>query len=329
MKLSLCIVGCGEYARTVLKDVREMTDELQLFFASRDGDKAKQYCDEYGGGGYFCSYEEAAGDPRVHAMYFLTPHNAHVENATLAARNSKHTLMEKPIARTVTESEEMIRVARDAGVKLMVAENVRFFPVVERSVELFRQGAIGDLRLVQIIAERYKTYPGWRRDLRAMGGGVFIDGGIHFVDLMRLFGGTPERVYASKLPQVQQEIEGEDGIVVVASLPGGGSGLINYSDGTPMHRPGYRQISVTGTKGCMTFDLFSEEILLESPEASRTVRVPVARNGSRPMVSEFLSSILEDREPSMTGEEGLEDLRVVLAAYSSAEEGRAVSLAPS
>ena len=211
MRLSLCIVGCGRYARSVLEEIHDMTEELQLFFASRDSAKAKEYCDTFGGAGHFGSYEEAVSDPRVQAAYFFTPHHLHLENARLAARHSKHILMEKPIAPTLDESRAMIRAAEQAKVTLMVAENYRFMPTVQKCGELIRQGRVGDLRLVEIHHESYEQHTGWRTKNEYRGGGSFIDGGIHAVDMMLSFGGIPDRVYASTLPRLSDDVEGEDG----------------------------------------------------------------------------------------------------------------------
>ena len=177
MRLALCIVGCGGYAKTVLNDIYEMTDVLDLYFASRDISKAKEYSEMYGGSGYFGSYEEAIADPRVQAAYFFTPHNVHLENTLLAAKHSKHILMEKPIARTIAESTKMIKVAQDAGVKLMVGENYRFVPAVRRAKEIIDQGNIGEVRVIQAYGESYGAPTSWRTSIEMTGGGVFIDGG--------------------------------------------------------------------------------------------------------------------------------------------------------
>ena len=62
MKLSLCVIGCGGYAKTVLSEICDMTDELELYFASRNINKAREYSELYGGAGFFGSYEEAVRD---------------------------------------------------------------------------------------------------------------------------------------------------------------------------------------------------------------------------------------------------------------------------
>jgi len=125
MKLSLCIVGCGRYADVVLNEISNMTEEFDFYFASRDLSKAKSFCERYSGADYFGSYDEALSDPRVQAAYFFTPHHVHLENAQLAARYKKHILVEKPIARTIEESQALVQTAQDAGVQLMADERLR------------------------------------------------------------------------------------------------------------------------------------------------------------------------------------------------------------
>ena len=178
MKLTMCIVGCGGYARNVLGDIHDMTDEFDYYFASRDMNKAQQYSEDFGGVGAFGDYEEAAADPRVQSLYFFTPHDTHLDNVKLAARHGKHILMEKPIARTLDEAQEMIQIARDAGVKLMVAENYRFLLTVDKALEIMRQGPVGDsfgeLRQIELQAEGYSVPKEWRSSAELNGGGVVI-----------------------------------------------------------------------------------------------------------------------------------------------------------
>lgn len=323
MKLSMCIVGCGDHARTVLRDIHDLTDEFDFYFASRDPQKARAYCDEFGGVGWFGSYEEAVKSPAVESVYFFTPHDLHLPNALMAASHSKHVLIEKPIARTIDESVEMIRGVRSYGVKLMVAENYRFLPTVAKARELIEHGAIGHLRLIQIQVEGYSLPTEWRTSADLTGGGVFIDGGIHFVDVILSFGGFPKRVYAAQPPKVFRQVDGEDGMVVIAHLSGGAVGLINFSMATP--RPTSTQlVSVTGSKARISFVPYGNEVDLETQTSHETIKLPDAYRGVRGMVREFRDSIREDREPTVAGEEGLRALAVVLAAYKSAEENRAI-----
>ena len=312
----------------VLDDIRDMTDVVELYFASRDLDKARSYSETYGGSGYFGSYEEAARDPRVQAMYFFTPHDLHLDSARLAVRHNKHILMEKPIARTMPEARELMKVAEDGGVKLMIAENFRFLPLVNKSKALIAQGTIGELRSVQLTHEGYDAgVVGWRTRVGRNGGGRFIDGGVHYVDMMVNLAGFPKSVFAVfESPKAILDHEGEDGVVMIARLPSGVTGLVHHSGGTPVGKP-FAWVKVTGSKGVLSFAPMASELILETREDRTTVSVEPARRGVRGMVREFRDSIVEEREPIMSGQEALNDLAVVLAAYRSAEQGTVVNLA--
>ena len=328
MGIGLCVVGCGQFARTFVKAIRSFDawgpdGGPDLFFASRDRKRAAAYCRRFNGGGYFGSYEEAASDPRVQAMYLCTPHHLHVEHALLAARHSRHILVEKPIASTLEEGERMVVAAREADVKLMVAENFRFMPTVRKARELISEGAIGTVRLLQVQEEARYLLQGWRGDPRQMGGGVLIDGGIHSMDMLIDLAGMPREVYSASLPRVLPGSEGEDGTVLMARLERGATGFINHAWGISK-RAWRLWVSVSGTRGRIYFEPRMPVLKLETEDGPRTFRFPQDRSGIGSMVKEFQDSIREDRPPLTSGEEGLRDLQVVLAAYESAARGIAV-----
>src|SRR5918992_3910722 len=174
LKLSLCVVGCGGFARTFVKGIEPLRQELDLFFASRDRSRARTYCNMFRGSGAFGSYQEAVADSRVEAMYLCTPHHLHLEHVTMAARAGKHVLVEKPIACTLEEGRRTIAAAQEAGITLMVAENYRFLAAVRKCKELVDSGAVGDLRLVQVQEEAPFQPSQWRSNRLLNGGGVFI-----------------------------------------------------------------------------------------------------------------------------------------------------------
>src|SRR5262249_45144606 len=201
MKLALCIVGRGQFARTFAQGLQPVRDDPALFFPSRDLERASAYAALFQGCGAFGSYEAAAADPRVEAMYLCTPHHLHQAHVALAAQAGKHILVEKPIARTMAEGRAMIAAAQRAGVALMVAEDARFMAAVRQCKALIEQGCVGDLRVVQL-HEETPFQPGqWRSRRDLNGGGVFIDSGIHKVHLLRYLAGEPAHLYAAALPK--------------------------------------------------------------------------------------------------------------------------------
>jgi predicted dehydrogenase len=327
MKLGLCVVGCGAFARTFAQAMQSARDEIELFFASRDVERARAYAETFWGSGVFGSYEAAAADPRVEALYLCTPHHLHREHVAMAAQARKHILVEKPIARTLAEAQAMIALAQEAGVTLMVAENYRFMAAVRQCKALIDSGAVGDLRLVQLHEEAPFRPAQWRNCRDLNGGGVFIDGGIHKVDILLYLAGKPERLYAAPLPPGLPGLEAEDGVVVTTRSASGVVGLINHS-WTNARQPPAPWVAVSGTRGRISFELGAPWLKLADSSTERVWQFADDYYGLVPMVQEFRASIREEREPEMSGAAGLEDLAVVLKVYESMETGVAVLLPP-
>ena len=337
-RLALCVIGCGQFAQTFAQSIVAESGEsggIDLSFASRDASRAREYCDRFQGQGHYGSYESAAADPRVEAMYLCTPHYLHREHAALAARYGKHILVEKPIARTVAEGRAIIQDARTAGVTLMVAENFRFMAQVRRCKELVSGGAVGKLRHVQLQEEAPFIPGGWRSDRSHNGGGVFIDGGIHKVHFLRYLLGEPESIFAAELPKALTGQEGEDGLIVAARWPSGAVGLINHS-WTASANPPPASVVVSGTEGRISFEMGTRRLRLDrlrGAEGGQEAELRVSREteqtwqfaddyyGLPAMVQEFRDSIREGRDPEVSGAEGLQDLAVTLTAYASAAQG--------
>ncbi|MDA1269958.1 MAG: Gfo/Idh/MocA family oxidoreductase [Chloroflexi bacterium] len=325
MKLALCVIGCGGFARTFAESLATARDRVDLYFASRDPGRAIAYSQRFGGAGAFGSYEDAAGDPRIDALYICTPHDLHLEHARLAATGKKHILVEKPIARSLEEARLIISAAADAQVNLMVAENYRFLAPVQETKRLIESGALGQVRLVQL-QEEFPFNPGsWRNDRERNGGGVFIDGGIHKASVLAYLAGRPDQLYAAQVPQGTPGLEAEDGIVVTTRSARGAVGIINHSWSVAKatERPWVR---VAGTLANVSFELGGSLLKIDYDNSQETRRFDDDHLGILPMVLEFRRSILESSEPAMTGEEGLNDLALVLKAYESAQTGLPVSI---
>ena len=85
MNFGLCVVGCGSFARTFAAAIQSELDHIDLYFASRDAERAAAFAAEYRGADSFGTYESAVADGRVDGVYVCTPHHLHLEHARLAA----------------------------------------------------------------------------------------------------------------------------------------------------------------------------------------------------------------------------------------------------
>ena len=321
MKLGLCVIGCGGFAQTFSAAMAGLRGELDLYFASRDLSRARAFATRYNGADAFGSYQAAAADSRVDALYICTPHHLHLEHAARAARQRKHILLEKPIAHTLEDAQAITAKARSAGVTLMVAENARFLPPVRKAKELIDEGRLGQIRLIQR-QEQYPFQPsGWRNQAKLNGGGVFIDGGIHTASLLTYLAGYPNQVYAMALLPGQPGLEAEDGIMVMTRSAIGVVGMINHS-WSAAPAPPRPWVSISGTKSNIYFEMGSPRLKVIDAGSTETIDLDDDdHTGLAAMVQEFRQSILEGREPSMSGAGGIDDLALVLKAYESVEVG--------
>jgi predicted dehydrogenase len=219
----------------------------------------------------------------------------------------------------------MIREAESAGVTFMVAENYRFLPPVQEARGLIDAGRVGQLRLIQL-HEQYPFKPaGWRARADLNGGGVLIDGGIHKLSAVAYLAGQPTEVYAREVLPGQPGLEAEDGVIVITRDANGVVGLINHSWSVVPPQP-HSWVSISGTEASLYFEPGRPWLRITEADSETTIDLADYGNGLVPMVREFRQSILDGREPAMTGRDGLFDLSLVLAAYESMEKGLPVSL---
>ncbi len=166
---------------------------------------------------------------------------------------------------------------------------------------------------------------GWRNNRDLNGGGVFIDGGIHKVDILTFLTGRPRTIYATAPRRADFNLDAEDALVVVTTSETGVVGVINHSSANTRD-PAPKWVSVLGTEGRLYFELGQSRLKLYHGHSERTLPCPGDRHGLITMVREFRDSIRQGREPEMSGREGLEDLEVVVKAYQSMQSGVAVAL---
>ena len=316
MKPSICIFGCGEHADRVLSE-KDQSAEFNLYFASRDRDRAKSYSDKYKGIDYFENYEQALSDNRIDSAYFLTPHDLHLSNVKLAAKNGKHVLMEKPIARNLEEAHMMIGESKRNNIKLMIAENYRYLPKIKSVKEILYSGVIGEMISIEIESKDYGPVYGWRLDKDSTGGGRFIDGGIHYIDILLNLGGLPTQVYAQATQTRLQNLQAEDTVIMIANLPNKVIGLINHCTGAPQQTR-HDNVLISGTIKQLSFNPFGDEILVTSIETQEKIKLDKGGSGFKEMLDDFREYIMNSSHKTLiTNEAAINDLAVVLASYES------------
>lgn len=183
----------------------------------------KQFEKDFGARTYD-TVEALCADPDVEAVYVATPHQMHARHVAVAAANRKHVLVEKPIAITLAECEEMIAAVRKAGVQLVVGHSHSFNAPILRARQLIDSGEFGAVRMIHALNYTdYMVRPRRPEELDiAQGGGVLFSQGSHQIDIVRLLGG-------GRVRSVRAHAGNWD---VSRPTEGAYSALLTFEDGT-------------------------------------------------------------------------------------------------
>ncbi len=191
------ILGPGNIAAKFATGVAALADQEVVAVGSRTQASADRFADRFSIRRRHTGYEALAADPEVDAIYVATPHNFHREHTILALRHGKHVLCEKPFAINAAEAQEMVDVAREAGIFLMEAMWSRFLPIIVEVRRLIADGAIGAVQMIQAdFGFRASFNPASRLFDPALGGGALLDVGVYPVSLATLLLGEPDRIAA-------------------------------------------------------------------------------------------------------------------------------------
>jgi len=319
--MALVVLGCGWIARRHAAAARRLG--LPLIFASRDAGRARAYAREFAGVAAYGDYAEALRDPRARGALVCTPHDRHLDDVLAALAAGRHVLVEKPLARTLAEADRMLEAAARAGRVLMTAENFHFMPAFRWVRAALDAGRLGDPREVHLVARGWRQHAGWRLTPGA-GGGALIDGGIHYVHVLRWWGGEVRRVFALRPPQTVADMAGEDAVDLLAECAGGVIGFLANSLGAP-GLPRFQWSSVTGTRATCFVDNRGRVALVRGADGLRLRLFRRDTRGHEAMLRAFDDAMTTGRATEMDGAEGRRDLAVVLAAYRSIAEGEAVT----
>jgi len=283
----------------------------------------------------YTDFAAMARDPDIDAVIIGLPNSLHAPVTVQMLEAGKHVLCEKPMAITVAECEQMIEARERSGRKLMIAHMWRFDREIRWLRDLVASGTLG--RVFKVKSHAIWLYEGppldrWFVQRRLAGGGALADMGIHSMDTLRfvLGGARPTKVFAD-IGTHFQDIELEDTATLLLEFEGGIAGLIEagwyhlYADGLE----GYTQ--VYGTKGYAKAAPSELHAFVEGVWSVTQPRMPARKQQcDLPMyqaqMDHFLDCILEDKEPSPGGEDGLWAVRILEAAYQSAESGEAVAI---
>ncbi len=271
------ILGTGAIAKQFVRGLRSLSEAEVFAVGSRSGASAAKFADQRNIPRRHASYEDLASDPDVDVVYIATPHTFHAENAALCLQAGKAVLCEKPFCINAAEAERVVELARENGLFIMEGMWTRFFPLMEEVRRLLSEGAIGEVRMLNVdFGFRADLDPASRLFDQRLGGGALLDVGVYCVSFASMIFGRPSRFVS--LPHL-----GETGVDEQASivLEHEGGRLANLSIGVRTTTP--QEVTIMGTEGYARIHApwwRPESMTMSRPDKEdETVEAPVSGNG--------------------------------------------------
>jgi predicted dehydrogenase len=345
MKVKFGVIGCGGIAdrRTIPEGI--VPSLMCDLVAVMDSDPARA---ETVGGKYkahnFSRVEDLLALPEVEAVYIATPNCYHKDQVIAAARAGKHILVEKPLALTVPDAEEMIAECKQNGVLLMAGYMMRFHAHHRKLKAMIEGGELGQMVYGRTqLTCWYPPIPGaWRQIPEMGGGGAWMDLGSHCIDLLEMWLGPVKRLAAFSRC-LTHGYPVDDSTTVLCEFESGAQGVVEVNYNVP-DDAAQNSLEVRGTRGVVTADhtigqgpggsmtayLFDQGAYNAVQERAQTAGVqpvivePV--NPYRAEVEHLAECIRAGREPLNNGDHALHNLRLCLAAYEAARTGRVVEV---
>jgi predicted dehydrogenase len=333
-KLGWAVVGLGSLAiNQILPAFAKCEKSKVVALVSGHPDKANKLASRYGVSAKsiynYQNYDSIRGNADVDVIYIVLPNGMHAEYTVRGLQAGKHVLSEKPMARNPGECQQMIDAGRKANRKLMVAYRCRYEPY---NLEAIRMARSGELGRTKVIVSEHGFNIGdprqWRLNKELAGGGSLMDIGIYALNAARyLTGEEPAELSAMTYttPGDPRFKEVEETINFQLRFPSGILANCSSSYGYDSQNR-YR---VVGTDGWMELEpatVYSGlRMRVHKNNVLEDVQLPVRDHFALEM-DHMSGCVMENREPLTPGEEGLRDLRIMMAIYEAGKTGGTVKL---
>jgi predicted dehydrogenase len=344
-QVKLAVVGAGMWGTMHLRAFTQHPSALPVAVCDLDTGRAREAAERFGIPAVYNSLDEMLGAEELDGVSVATPDHAHADIAIRCAEAGKHILCEKPMATTVADCERMLDATRSAGVFLMIDWHNRWNPPVAAAFESVRDGELGDVRYVYYRLSDTVHVPLHMLDWAGESNVLYFLGS-HAIDTTCwLTGKRPVRVSCRRREGVLRAmgadtpdlfltvLDFDDGAVAVIEntwiLPQSSAALIDH------------KVELLGTKGCIYLDpthnraieKYTERTPRGYPDASFPDLFVTPEVHGRQMglavesIYHFVDCVRDGTPPPATGEDGLLNTRILVAAQESAErDGEAVEV---
>jgi predicted dehydrogenase len=304
------IIGCGNVTEVKSGPAFQKAPNSALVAVMRrDASLAEDYAKRHNVPKWYSNAVDLINDPEVDAVYIATPPSSHKEYTILCAKAGKPVYVEKPMALTFEECNEMISVCKEHNVPLFVAYYRRSLPRFLKIKELIDEGKLGNIRHVNCVLyhpfeERYDdeiNLP-WTVLPHISGGGIFVDLACHTLDFLDFVLGPIKSVRGHATSQLKA-YPAEDSVSMSFLFENGihGTGIWNFAS---FER--YDITEIVGDKGKIAFSTFGEDpIHLQYTNGDReTITIENPLHIQQPFIETVIADLLENGTSPSKGTSG-------------------------
>ncbi|HEV2685802.1 MAG TPA: Gfo/Idh/MocA family oxidoreductase [Actinomycetota bacterium] len=324
--LSVACIGMGWWS-DVLADAMKRSGKLRIAACySRSEEKRERFAAKYA-----CraapNYDAILSDDSIEAIVNTTPNNVHLETTRAAARAGKHVFLDKPIANTIADGRAIAAACREAGVVLAIGYQRRRESQFRWIRERIDAGAFGKLVNAEANISRDRLgkidLASWRYTAEGMPGGVMLQIGIHYIDVLEYLIG-PVKAVSGMLAQLVLPGDNPDVASLVMEHANGALSTVNASYASASE---YYAMNVYGKEASAYYDFHQGlRFLKRGAQSAEPVALPNI-DALADELEEFARAVRGEGRPEMSGERATASLAVIRAGIQSAREGRRIAVA--
>ncbi len=281
-------IGCGDVMEVKSGPALQNVAHSDLIgVMRRDAELAEDFARRHGVQKWFDNADQLINDPDINAIYIATPPDTHLRYTRQAAQAGKPVYVEKPMANSYAECQEMLRICEQSQVPLLVAYYRRALPRFLKVQEIINSGQLGIIKEVQIQllqAAKKDDISGksnWRVMPEIAGCGYFCDLGSHIFDLLQYLLGDIGSASGS-IANSGQFYPAEDYVEAEFRFESGiqGSGVFNFN-----HHSDIDRTKIIGTRGEVEYTHFAEaDISLQTDSGSEHFNIPNPLHIQQPLI---------------------------------------------
>jgi len=339
------IIGCGGIADRRTIPAMLQSDKVKILAVQDiNAEVAEKVARKYRLNQFFVSEDDILKNYDIEAVYIGSPVDVHYKQVLKSADAGKHILCEKPLARTIMETEKIIEHCTKRGITLQVGFMMRYHGYHIKAKEMVEGGKLG--QPVMGRAQLTCWYPpiegAWRQNPERSGGGALMDMAIHSVDILRYMFGEVHDVMSCS-GTITHNYAVDDSGVILLRFENGAYGVCDSFFNIP-DEAAKGMLELYGTKGSLIAEGTISQVAggrmvayLSKEEKgydAQQERAPIMpeevkaelKNMYLAEVEDFIDAVENKRKPMNSGEEALKNIKVILAAYRSQKRGKKVKL---